>query len=157
MLEVPFEGGCQCGALRYRCSALPFVSYTCHCVACQRLTSSAFATCIQVPTEALTVLQGSASSRERTAESGNLLTTSFCSSCGSALYSANSARPGLRSIYVGTLDRAADVEVDAHIWTKRRLPWVVVPSDHRVFPGAGDWRPDYAADPSRLRRPKAGS
>ncbi len=152
MLDVPFEGECQCGAIRYRCTAAPFVSYTCHCVACQRLTSSAFATCIQVPAEALSVTEGSASSRERRADSGNRLGTAFCSACGSALYSSNSARPRLRSIYVGTLDRAADVEVNAHIWTKRRLPWIVLPTGHRVFPEAGDWRSDYAADPSRLER-----
>jgi hypothetical protein len=152
MLKVPFEGGCQCEALRYRCTAPPFVSYTCHCLACQRLTSSAFATCIQVPAEALSLLQGSASSRGRTADSGNRLTTAFCASCGSALYASNSARPRLRTIYVGTLDRAADVEVNAHIWTKRRLSWVALPTGHRVFPEAGDWRSDYAADPSRLER-----
>ncbi len=152
MLEVPFEGGCQCGAVRYRCKAPPFVSYTCHCLACQCLTSSAFATCIQVPAEAFSLLRGTPSSRDRTADSGNQITTSFCGSCCSALCSANSARPRLRSVYVGTLDRAAEVEVDAHIWTKRRLPWVLLPDGHRVFLEAGDWRPDYAADPSRLEQ-----
>lgn len=150
MLEVPFEGGCQCGAVTFHCTARPYVSYTCHCRACQRLTSSAFATCIQVPAEAFSV-RGPLASREREADSGSRPTTSFCSVCGSAIYSANSARPRLRSIYVGTLERAEDVDVDAHIWTKRRLPWVVLPPGHRDFPEAGDWRSDYAGDPSRLR------
>ena len=152
MLEVPFEGGCQCGAIRYSCGAQPFVSYTCHCRDCQRLTSSAFATCIQVPEEAFSILQGAPSSQVRATDSGNRLTTSFCAVCSSALYSANSARPRLRTIYVGTLDCAAEVEVSAHIWTKRRLPWVVLPEGHHVFSEAGDWRDDYAADPSRLAR-----
>lgn len=150
MLQVPFAGGCQCEAIRYRCSASPFVAYTCHCLACQRLTASAFATCIQIPAEALTVSQGVVSSRARTSDRGNRLMTAFCGTCGSALYVANSARPRIRTIYVGTLDCAADVEVNAHIWTKRRLPWVVLPEGHRVFPEAGDWRVDYASDPSRL-------
>src|SRR5689334_7921585 len=120
MLRVPFEGGCQCGAVRYRCTASPFVSYTCHCLECQRLTSSAFATLIQVPAEAFSIVQGAATCRERVADSGNRLSTAFCAGCGSALYSANAARPRLRTIYVGTLDSAADVEVTAHIWTKSR-------------------------------------
>lgn len=76
--------------------------------------------------------------------------TAFCGTCGSALYVTNSARPRIRAIYVGTLDCAVDVEVNAHIWTKRRLPWVVLAEGHRVFPEAGDWRADYASDPSRL-------
>lgn len=151
LLSVPFDGGCQCGAVRYRCSASPFVCYTCHCLACQRITASAFATCIQVPAEALEVVSGSPGEFTRTADSGNSLTTSICKVCGSALFVANSARPRIRTLYVGTLDRSADVEVDAHIWVRRRLPWVVLPEDHRVFPEAGDWRPDYASDPSRLR------
>lgn len=150
MLEVPFQGGCQCGALRYRCQAPPFVAYTCHCLACQHVTASAFATCIQVPAEALVVTEGTPTLGERQADSGNHVTTSFCGRCGSAIFVGNAARPRLRTIYVGTLDDAASVPVDAHIWTSRRLPWVVLPEGHRIFPEAGDWRPDYANDPSRL-------
>jgi hypothetical protein len=149
-LTPPFEGGCQCGALRYRCSRPPFVSYTCHCLACQKLTASAFATCIQVPAEAHELLAGDPAFRERVAESGNRLTSAFCPACGSAIYARNSARPRLRTIYVGTLDAPHAVRVNAHIWTKHRLPWVILPEGHRVFPAAGDWRPDYAADPTRL-------
>jgi hypothetical protein len=150
VFKAPLEGGCLCGAIRYRCAALPFVAYTCHCLACQHITSSAFATCIQVPAEALTVAEGSPASQDRDADSGNRLTTAFCAACGSALYVANSSRPRTRTIFVGTLDQAASVEVDAHIWTKRRLPWVLLPQGHRIFPEAGDFRADYAADPTRL-------
>jgi hypothetical protein len=69
MLEVPCEGGCQCGAVRYRCTAQPFVSYTCHCLECQHMTSSAFATLIQVPAEAFTLEKGAAAVRDRVAAS----------------------------------------------------------------------------------------
>jgi len=152
MLSLPFVGGCQCGAVRYRCITQPFVAYTCHCLECRHLTSSAFATLIQVPAEAFSITQGAAKFRERVADSGNRLTNAFCPGCGSALYISNAARPRVRAIHVGTLDCAADVEVSAHIWTKRRLPWVVIPHGHREFAGAGDWRPDYAQDPTRLER-----
>lgn len=150
MLSVPFEGGCECGAARYRCTAPPFVAYTCHCLACQHITASAFATCIQVPEEALRLTRGSLQERVRTADSGTRLTTRFCPTCSSALIVANSSRPRTRTIFVGTLDRSRDVEVNAHIFTSRKLPWVVLPSGHRIFEEAGDWRPDYASDPSRL-------
>jgi len=149
-LSLPLEGGCQCGQVRYRCTAPPFVAYTCHCLACQKLSSSAFITAMHVPAEALSVIAGQPAERERVADSGNRLTTFFCASCGSALGSRNSARPRVRTIYVGTLDTPAAIPVSAHIWTKRRLPWVMLPEGHRMFPEAGDWRPDYAADPSRL-------
>jgi len=105
---------------------------------------------MQVPTEALEILAGSPGAFTRTADSGNTLTTSICTPCGSALFVANSSHPRIRTIYVGTLDRASDVEVDAHIWVSRRLPWVVLPQGHRIFSQAGDWTADYSSDPSRL-------
>ncbi|MEE4379646.1 MAG: GFA family protein [Candidatus Competibacteraceae bacterium] len=150
MIEIPFEGGCRCQTIRYQCSAAPFVAYTCHCLECQKITSSAFATCIHVPVESFTVITGSPSANERISDAGNRLTTSFCGSCGSALVVDNSARPRMRTVMVGTLDRAQDIEVSAHIWTSRRLPWVMLPADHRIFEKGGDWRPDYAHDPTRL-------
>ena len=150
-MKAPYEGGCTCDAVRYRCDAPPFVAYTCHCLACQHLTSSAFATCMHVPTEALAVTRGSPASFDRIADSGNALTTSLCAACGSALFVANASRPRTRTIYVGTLDRAAEVAVDAHIWVKRKLPWVHLPEQHRTFEGQGDWTEDYARDPSRYR------
>ena len=37
-----YEGGCQCGALRYVVNAEPKMIYACHCTQCQRQSSSAF-------------------------------------------------------------------------------------------------------------------
>lgn len=152
MIAPPLDGGCQCATVRYRCTAAPFVVYTCHCRACQAMTSSAFATCAQVPAEALRLLRGVPNTYERVADDGDRLTIAFCSTCASALFIANAARPRLRTLLVGTLDRAQDLEVSAHIWTARKLPWVCLPPEHRVFAYGGDWRADYAADPSRLER-----
>ena len=38
-----FEGGCTCGAVRYRAEARPMFVHCCHCTWCQRETGSAFA------------------------------------------------------------------------------------------------------------------
>jgi len=37
------EGGCVCGAVRYRVNGDPQTAYVCHCTFCQRRTGSAFA------------------------------------------------------------------------------------------------------------------
>lgn len=151
MLSLPASGQCQCGHLTYDLTAQPFVEYTCHCRECQRLSSSAFNTCIQVPAESVSIISGSATTRGRNTDTGNCLTMWFCSSCGSTLYCENSARPTIRTIFVGTLDHPEQVEVDAHIWLKRKLPWVVIPAGHRAFEGAGDWTSDYARDLKRYQ------
>jgi hypothetical protein len=41
-MRLPQTGGCQCGKVRYAIMEEPQSVYTCHCTACQRLTSSAF-------------------------------------------------------------------------------------------------------------------
>jgi hypothetical protein len=37
------EGGCSCGAVRYRLESAPMFVHCCHCRDCQRQTGSAFA------------------------------------------------------------------------------------------------------------------
>src|SRR5439155_7686682 len=37
------EGGCACGAVRYRLTAEPLIVHACHCRDCQRLSGGAFA------------------------------------------------------------------------------------------------------------------
>jgi hypothetical protein len=41
-MRLPQTGGCQCGKVLYAITEEPQSVYTCHCTACQRLTSSAF-------------------------------------------------------------------------------------------------------------------
>ena len=36
------EGGCQCGAIRYRVTGAPVTFYACHCTECQKQSASAF-------------------------------------------------------------------------------------------------------------------
>lgn len=150
-LALPLPGRCQCHAVSYECSGLPFVAYACHCRECQRLSSSAFNTCMQVAAEKVRIVSGAPRLRERTADSGNVLATLFCADCGSALFSQNSARPAIRTIYVGTLEDARSIEISAHIWVSRKLPWVILPAHHRTFDAGGDWTADYAADIGRYK------
>jgi hypothetical protein len=151
MIPIPSSGNCQCGEIAYELTAPPFVQYTCHCKECQKLTSSAFSLCMQVPAESLSITKGQATPRERATDSGNRLTTWFCGHCGSALFAQNSARPKLRTIFAGTLAHASEVEVDAHIWLRSKLPWLQVPETHRRFDQAGDWLQDYQHAPDRLK------
>jgi hypothetical protein len=47
--ETPTDRRCQCGKIRYEITEEPQLVYTCHCVDCQRLTSSAFSMGIVIP------------------------------------------------------------------------------------------------------------
>ncbi|MFT5444879.1 MAG: hypothetical protein ACI9DC_000039 [Gammaproteobacteria bacterium] len=154
MLNLPTNGHCQCGACTYTLHAQPYVAYTCHCTACQKLTGSAFLSCMQVPAESVTMTGGAPVTSERTTDTGNVLRTWFCSSCGSTLFAENSARPRVRTVHIGSLEHPEIAEVNAHIWVRRKLPWITLPKGHRIFDAAGDWTEDYAQDLSRYKPAK---
>jgi hypothetical protein len=47
-MKLPQTGGCLCGKIGYEITEAPQLVYPCHCVDCQRLTSSAFSMAIVV-------------------------------------------------------------------------------------------------------------
>ena len=47
-MDVPFTGGCACGAIRYTCAGAPRDMGNCHCRDCQQATGSAYLPCVLV-------------------------------------------------------------------------------------------------------------
>src|SRR5262249_12503394 len=56
--NLPWEGGCMCGRIRFRITAAPLLTMACHCTGCQKLSASAFSLSIAVPSEGFTLTQG---------------------------------------------------------------------------------------------------
>ena len=56
--EFPVEGGCQCGAVRYRLKASPLTVYSCHCKDCQRFSGAAWSVSMIMRDEDFEVLSG---------------------------------------------------------------------------------------------------
>ena len=48
-MELPFSGGCQCGALRYECTEAPRFTVNCHCTACQKTSGASYVSVLNVP------------------------------------------------------------------------------------------------------------
>lgn len=120
------QGGCRCGVIRYNLAidALPG-TYACHCHDCQTWTGSAFSQQFFLPESALTVM-GDPEIYELTPPSGRISRQRLCRNCHTRVYNTNSARPGLVVIRAGTLDRSDELQVVAHIWIKRKQPWLVI-------------------------------
>jgi hypothetical protein len=57
-MDVPFAGGCVCGAVRYECSAEPIMMFKCHCRDCQRVTGGGFVAGLLVPAAAFRLTKG---------------------------------------------------------------------------------------------------
>ena len=134
MSEI-FEGGCRCGAIRYRVTAekLPNV-YACHCRDCQTWSGSAFSLQIILPEDRFEVT-GEPLLYERTSpESGRISRQRGCPVCICRVYNTNSARPGFVTLRAGTLDRSNELNVVAHIWTKRKMKGIVIPEGVPSWP-----------------------
>ena len=127
---MALEGGCRCGRVRYRVAldALPRV-YACHCTDCQTWSGSAFSVQFVLP-EGLLEVSGEPQLYERTsAESGRTSYQRGCPVCFTRVYNTNSARPGSAGVRAGTLDRSDELQIVAHIWTKRKLDGIDIPAD----------------------------
>ncbi|MBN8942005.1 MAG: GFA family protein [Rhizobiales bacterium] len=130
------EGGCRCGAVRYRLAldALPR-SYACHCLDCQTWSGSAFSQQVVIAESAFTVT-GPIALYELTSPSGRISRQRVCATCHTRIYNTNSVRPGLVVVRAGTLDRSDQLHVVAHIWAKRKQPWLVIADDVPRWPEA---------------------
>jgi hypothetical protein len=122
------EGGCRCGRIRYDASldALPR-AYACHCRDCQTWSGSAFSVQFVLPEDSLTVSGEPALFELTSKESGRTSRQRGCPVCFTRIYNTNSARPGLAVVRAGTLDRSDELQIVAHIWTKRKLAGIEIP------------------------------
>jgi hypothetical protein len=152
------EGGCACGAVRYRMTAAPLIVHACHCRDCQRLTGSACATNIWIERRFVETDHARLRSVMLTGGSGKPHEVFACPDCGTAIYSKYHASPGDTVLLrAGTLDRPEAVAPDVHIFTRSKMPWFQLPEGAPAFETfyriAAVW-PEQSRE--RLRRNIAG-
>ena len=99
------EGGCLCGAVRYRSDAEPLMQVVCHCETCRKNSGSAFSMNVAVPQDTLRIESGSPRRYEdHSGASGKAFYRFFCGDCGSHVYSHGAAYGAIVFIKAGTLD-----------------------------------------------------
>ena len=127
------EGGCACGAVRYRLKSEPMFVHCCHCRDCQRQTGSAFVLNALIETDRIEILSGEPEAVAMPTDSGRPHDVYRCRTCRTALWSDYGRRPALRFVRVGTLDDASALPPDVHIFTRSKLPWVGLPKEVPAF------------------------
>ena len=131
---MDLQGGCACGAVRYRLSASPLIVHACHCRDCQRLTGSAFVVNIWIERNCVEADHSLPKSFLLAAGSGKPHQVFFCGDCGTYLWSKYHAAPGDTVLLrAGTLDDPQRIKPDVHIFTRSKLPWLVLPNDTPAF------------------------
>lgn len=128
------EGGCLCGALRYRVKAEPVRGSACHCRNCQRRTGSAFGIGAYFRAEDVELTRGEPKRYEyRSDETDRWLRTEFCGNCGTTVSWTAEALPGLRAVAGGSFDDPQWFRIERHGWMRSGHRWFVAPQGVETF------------------------
>jgi hypothetical protein len=117
---MTMEGGCFCGAVRYRIEGAPRRVTHCHCLHCRRTSGAPFLTWVEVHPERFTYTLGAPGSYE----SRPLVTREFCSRCGTQLTYRHAEEPDTLDVTACSLDVPDALVPEDHIWCERMLPWI---------------------------------
>lgn len=131
-MSQALEGGCLCGAVRYRATTQPAMVGNCYCTDCRKSSGTTHCTHAVVQDGAFSAI-GSIKFHDRPADSGNIISRGFCPECGSAILSYNSAMPGVTFIRVSSLDDPDAVEPQMTVYASRAPAWATLDRSKPVF------------------------
>ena len=114
------EGGCLCGAVRYRVEGPPLHAGYCHCRMCQRAAGAPVVAWGAWPAGRFAWLQGKPGRFASSAKGER----SFCPSCGTSLTSVDPGDRRLVEVTLASLDDPAAFPPEEHIWTASRIRWL---------------------------------
>jgi len=126
-----FEGGCYCGAIRYKAEGEPVMLGQCHCRECQYITGGVPNTFIAIPLKGFSYTKGSPATFTRS-DLTRAVTREFCPTCGTAI---GTRPPGdrLMIVKVGTMDDPSQYRPTVAIHTADAQPFHVMPDGIRAF------------------------
>lgn len=150
------EGGCACGAVRYRLTTGPMFTHCCHCQDCQRQVGSAFVVNALIEADRIEVLQGGTTVYAMPTDSGRPHDVHRCATCGTTLWSDYGRRKVMLFVRATTLDERAAVPPDVHIFARSMLPWVRLPAEAKVFDIYYDMEAEWPAESLARRRALLG-
>ncbi|MCU9847716.1 GFA family protein [Defluviimonas sp. WL0024] len=128
MARTIHEGGCMCGAVRYRLTGPFTYSAHCHCRSCQRAVGAGVATYTAVAPENFAVTRG-----ELTVyRSSPGVERGFCSRCGTSLTYAGEDWTDT-AVMSATLDDPAAAVPTSNVYLAHRQPWVALDKRLKAF------------------------
>jgi len=121
-------GGCLCGAVRFSFPAAPISSRACWCRLCQYLGAGSGTVNVIFHREGMS-LSGELRDYQSIADSGNVMHRHFCPTCGTQIFSAAEARPGVVIVRGGALDDPELAAPSSTIWTAAAPSWACMNED----------------------------
>jgi len=124
------EGGCHCGAVRYKVLAAPFAADFCHCRDCQRTTGAPVGAWMDFRVEQVQWLCGILTEYA----SSEAIRRGFCAKCGSTLSYRSTQYPEYLTLAIASLDDPESIAPTYHIYTCSQMPWLPIQDEHPRYP-----------------------
>jgi hypothetical protein len=116
------EGGCLCGAVRYRASGEASHPTLCHCNSCRRAAGAPLVAWVTFPQAEFAITKGPPT-RYR---SSPPVVRTFCGACGTSLTYQHTSFPDEVDVTVASLDDPASFAPADHTWTSEKIPWLAL-------------------------------
>lgn len=115
-----YEGGCSCGAVRYRISGEPLSAGYCHCRMCQRAAGAAVVAWVAFRRMDFRFVKGKPDSFKASPRA----IRRFCTQCDTALTFEYSADTETVDVTIASLDDPNAAEPVYRIWSSGNPPWL---------------------------------
>jgi hypothetical protein len=122
-IPATLQGGCMCGAVRYKISAPPIATGLCHCDRCRPQSGSAFSTIVIIERSTFK-LEGETTVFEDVGSSGQRVGRRSCARCGSPLTTEPDVAPDVMFVKAGGIDNNEWFKPAMELFVTRRRPWV---------------------------------
>jgi len=127
------EGGCYCGAVRFRVSGRPSNTMVCHCQTCRRVAGAPVVAWLTFEKAAFRFVKG----KPATFHSSGPVTRSFCPSCGTPLTYETEKYPATIDITTCSFDNPSAFPPTHHSWLSHDVSWLKFGDGLPAFP---EWR-----------------
>ncbi len=117
---MTYEGGCRCGAVRYRIDGEPLSAGYCHCRMCQRAADAAVVAWVAFRRDDLHFVKGTPEALQASARAMRRI----CPQCGTALTFEYSAQTETVDVTAASLDDPNATEPVQRIWWSPSLAWL---------------------------------
>lgn len=131
-MSANLTGRCLCGAVSWKAEGEPMIVGHCHCVDCRKSSGTGHGTHVAMMEQSVRVA-GAMTAYARPADSGNIVTRSFCATCGSPILSTNSAMPGMIFLRASSLDDPDAVTPQMVVYKGRAPKWDLTDPELATF------------------------
>ncbi|QFT56265.1 GFA family protein [Microbulbifer sp. THAF38] len=133
-MEAIHEGGCVCGAVRFRAIGQPRRVSLCSCSWCRKRTGSLIGVSVYFDKNNVQFINAELKTHQLLSDAGRWVECQFCEHCGSALTWTLEFLPEYRGIAGGAFDAPMFIQPERYVYYQNKPEWLEINGDIRRCP-----------------------